>query len=250
MIDELKSLGLENYEAKAISILAKEKLSLRELSRKASIPFGKIYSVIKNLKGKNLVLETNSRPKLVYVENASELISRLIKEKQDREKSLNEKLREIATRFDKTRERETKFFEIGITNEERKKLQLRSFKEAEEEVLQILNIYHNPKINRISKSDYEKEIENAVKRGVIFKAIYPKNVKLPLILEKLSRTEMFKVKRIDTDFSRCDIIDGKKVLIKLAQKDVVNSGGAIFIEDERLAENLKRIFGEMWGQGD
>jgi len=246
MIDELRKLGLENYEAKALEVLLKEKLSLRNLSRRAGIPFGKVYSVVKELKKNNFIRETNSRPKLVYVENASEIIARLIKEKQDKEKNLNEKLREIAAGIDNSRSKETKFFEIGISKDERKRIQLRSFKEAENEVLQILNIYHNPKINRNSKSEYEKEIENAINRGVIFRAIYPEKTELPKILKKLNKEGKFAVRRLDTDFSRCDIIDRKKVLIKLAHKDVVNSGGAIFIENEKLAENLAEIFSGMW----
>jgi len=88
-------------------------------------------------------------------------------------------------------------------------------------------------------------------RGVIFKAIYPLGVELPQILNKLNRKypERFQVKRFNTDFIRCDIIDSKKVLIKLAQKDVINSGGSIFVENEALAENLKNIFEEMWNRG-
>lgn len=252
MLNELKHLGLNNYEAKATEILLKERLNLRDLSKKSGIPFGKVYSVIKSLKEKSLIKETNSRPKLVYVENASGVMAGLIKEKQDKEKQMLENLREIATKIDKEKDKETKFFQIGIEKEERRKIQLRSFKEAEEEVLQILNIYHNPIINRANKTTYEKEIEKAVARGVIFKAIYPKKVELPKILTNLNKKhpEKFQVKRFDTDFVRCDVIDERKVLIKLAQKDVLNSGGVLFIENERLAENLKRIFYCFWEQAD
>ncbi|MCX6748523.1 MAG: hypothetical protein NT076_02875, partial [Candidatus Pacearchaeota archaeon] len=143
MFDELISLGLENYEARALDSLFKERLKLRELSKKSRIPFGKVYSVIKSLKRKNLVRETNSRPKLVYVENVSDVVSRLIKEKQDKERLILENLREFSARIDKEKNKETKFFQIGIEKEERREIQLRSFKEAKNEVLQILNIYHN-----------------------------------------------------------------------------------------------------------
>jgi hypothetical protein len=57
---------------------------------------------------------------------------------------------------------------------------------------------------------------------------------------------LFQVKRFDTDFIRCDIIDKKKVLLKIVQPDPMNFGGVFFIEDEKLAENLIRIFNEMW----
>lgn len=250
MFDELISLGLENYEARALDSLFKERLKLRELSKKSRIPFGKVYSVIKSLKRKNLVRETNSRPKLVYVENVSDVVSRLIKEKQDKERLILENLREFSARIDKEKNKETKFFQIGIEKEERREIQLRSFKEAKNEVLQILNIYHNPGINRERKTIYEKEIEKAVARGVVFKSIYPKNLELPKILANLNKgyPKKFQVKRFDTDFVRCDIIDESKVLIKLTQEDILNTGGVLFIENERLAENLKRIFICFWEQ--
>jgi len=251
MIEELKQLGLSNYEAKALEVLFKNKENLRDLSKKAGVPFGKIYSVIKNLKEKNLIQETNSRPKLVYVENASSIISRLIKEKQDKEKAILEKLSELSSEIDKEKQRESKFFQIGTTTEENKRIQLRTFKEAENEVLQILNIHHKPSSNRESKTLWEKEIEKAVKRNVAFKAIYPKKIILPKILQKLNKNSAkFQIKRFDTDFIRCDIVDGKKVLLKLVQEDPLQFGGILFVENERLAENLTKIFNEMWEQGE
>jgi len=243
-------LGLGRYEAKVLTILFKEKINLRDLSKKSGVPFGKVYSVVKNLGKKGLVQETNSRPKLIYVENASEVISKLIKEKQDKEKMVNEKLREMTTKIDKGKKRATKFFQIGVSKEERREIQLRTWREAQDEILQILNIHHNPKVNRQSKIIYEKEIEQAVKRGVKIKYLFPKNKQLPKILEKLhnKKPALFQVRRLDTSFPRCDIVDGKKVLMKLAHEDVANSGGSIFVENEKLAENLIKIFNEMWEQ--
>lgn len=252
MIEQLKKLGLSHYEAKALEILFKEKLNLHELSKKAEIPFGKVYSVVKNLKEKDLIKETNSRPKLIYIENTSEIISKLIKEKQEKDKTLNERLREISTEIDKEKQRETKFFQIGTSVQDNKRIQLRSFQEAESEVLQILNIHHKPKSNRENKTLWEKEIAKAVERGVVFKAIYPKNAELPKILEKLHKTNPrgFQVKRFDTDFARCDIIDGNKVMIKLVHQDALQFGGILFIENEKLADNFRKIFDEMWEQAD
>jgi len=251
MIEELKQLGLNHYEAKTLEVLFKNKENLRELSKKAGVPFGKIYSVVKSLKEKALVKETNSRPKLVYVENTSDIIGRLIKEKQDKEKAILEKLRELSSEIDKEKQRESKFFQIGTTIKENREIQLRSFSEAENEVLQILNIHHKPSSNREAKTLWEKEIEKAVKQGVVFKAIYPKNIILPKILQKLNKNSGgFQIKRLDTDFIRCDIIDGKKVLLKLVQEDPLQFGGILFVENERLAENLTKIFNEMWEMGD
>lgn len=252
MIEELTALGLEYYEAKALVVLLKDKMSIDDLSNKSGIPFGKVYSVIKKLKDRSIVSETNSRPKLVYVENASEVIGRLIQEKQEKDKELNEKLKNIAMEFDKEKNRSTKFLNIGVNQEENKQIQMRSFSEAKEEVLQIINIHHKPKSNRESKTIWEKEIEKAVSRGVIFKSIYPKSTILPKSLQELNKKypNKFQVKRFDSDFVRTDIIDKEKVLIKIVQQDPMQFGGILFIENERLAENLTKIFYEFWEQAD
>ncbi|MEK6898156.1 MAG: helix-turn-helix domain-containing protein [Nanoarchaeota archaeon] len=169
MIEELKFLGLGYYESKALEILLKQKLSLKELSKKSGIPFGKVYSVVKEIKKKGFVKETDTRPKLIYVENASDVLSKLIDEKQNKENLLIENVRKIAVEIDREKGRETKFFQIGTTQEENKKIQLRSFNEAKKEVLQILNIYHKPDSNRENKTLWERAIINATERGVIFK---------------------------------------------------------------------------------
>jgi sugar-specific transcriptional regulator TrmB len=249
MIEDLKRLGLEHYEAKALCVLFKEKVSLRELSKKAEIPFGKVYSIVKNLKNQGLVLESNSRPKLIYVNNASEVIGKLIRGREKDEKDFLERVRGIGSNFDSERERDSEFFQIGLKKDERREIQLRTWREAEDEILQILNIHHNPKTNRLNKTIYEKEIENALKRGVVIKYIFPVGKELPVILKRLSveYPDQFLVKRIDTTFPRCDIIDGKKVLVKLVHEDIVDSGGSIFVENEKLAENLVRIFNGIWG---
>ena len=248
MIEELQNLGLSYYESKALDVILKQKINIRELSKKAGIPFGKIYSIVKGLKKKNLIKETKTRPKLIYIESASEVIDKLIKEKKEKEEKIIENIKEKVSEIDKNKGERTKFFDIGITIEDNKRIQMRTFKEAENEVLQILNIYHKPNINRESKTIWEREIERAVKRGVIFKAIYPEKIVLPKTIQKINKKhpEKFQIKRLNTDFVRCDIIDKKKVLLKLVYEDPILFGGVLFIENEKLASNLIKIFNEMW----
>lgn len=252
MIEEFEYLGLSHYGAKALAVLMKDKFSLRLLSKKAEIPFGKIYSVIKELKARGFVSETNSRPKLVYVENASEVISRLIAEKQNREKGLNERVREMASLFDNAKGKETRFFDIGTTQKDNGRIQLRSFNEAEREILQIINIHHKPKSNRENKNKWERAHLEAIKRGVVTRAIYPKGIILPRVLQEMQKKypENYKVRRLDSDFTRCDIVDGKKVLLKLVQQDPMQFGGVFFIENEKLADNLTNLFNQLWEQAE
>jgi len=247
-LKELEQLGLTYYESNALEILLKEALTPKELSKKSKIPLGKVYSVILSLEQKNLVKQSETRPKKIYVENASAVVDRLISKKQDEHEQLLSDVRKIATEIDLSKSQPTKFFEIGTTIEDNKRIQSRTFNEAQKEVCQILNIYHKPKSNRQSKIRWEKEIENVIKREVIFRTIYPENCEIPPFLDKLNKTmpEKFQIKRLNTLFARCDIIDAKKVLIKLVHQDPINFGGVLFIENEKLAENIQKIFEQFW----
>ena len=87
---------------------------------------------------------------------------------------------------------------------------------------------------------------NIVQRGVRFRAIYPEKIKLPGKLQDLKQG--FNVRKLDTDFARCDIIDRKKVLIKFTAEDAIQFAGVLFIENERLARNFQNVFEQLWEQ--
>ncbi|MBU1199134.1 MAG: hypothetical protein KKF46_06630 [Nanoarchaeota archaeon] len=250
MIDELKATGLSTYESRIIIALLKRKHTLKELSKEANIPPGKVYSVAKILLKKGLINATEKRPKTLFIENASYLISKLTKEYEIRQDDVVDRLKELATSFDIRDGNHTPFADVGTTLEDNRRIQSRTFTEAKKEVLQIINIHHKPKSNRKNKTIWEKEIINAVKRGVVFKVIYPLNVDLPPLIKELNNKfpKQFIIRRLDTDFTRCDIIDGKKVLIKLVHEDPLQFGGLIFIENKKLAQNLRDVFFKFWDE--
>ena len=248
-MEELKALGLSTYQSKALEVLFSKRYTLKELSKVTGIPAGKISTVVKQLLEKGLVQETSTRSKHLYIENVSIIISKLIRDYELKQQSVTDKLHDLATHFDQKANRQTHFFEIGTNVKDNKRLQLRTFHEAEREVLQIINIHHKPKSNRESKTLWEKEIGNAINRGVMFKAIYPLGIELPLILNFLDKTK-FQVKRANLDFTRCDIIDSKKVLLKLVHEDPITFGGVIFIENQKFAENLKILFFKFWQEAE
>ena len=188
------------------------------------------------------------RPVVVKVQNVSAVLGKLLAEKQRTDEDVFAVIREHAVQADAARSAVSHFFELGSTSDDNKAIQLRSFVEAQKEVCQILNIHHKPHSNRGSKTVWEKEIVKAVSRGVVFKCIYPVNCTLPPILAELCRKSLgcFQVRRLDTDFARCDIIDNKKVLIKLVHQDATQYGGVIFVENERFAANLLQVFQNLW----
>lgn len=244
-----KPFGLSHYESKAFETILQEKINAKQLSKKTKIPFGKIYSVINSLLKQNLIEETEDRPKNYFVSNPAKSVSFLIEKKEKEDEAALTKARSAAIRAEAMCRGKSDFFELGINQEDNKKIQQRSFIEAKKEVCQIINIHHKPFINRAIKQTWEKEIQNAVKRGVVFRCIYPINVEIPSLLQKLPK-DKFQARRLDTNFARCDIIDKKKICIKLMHQDAMSFGGIIFLENEKFAKNLQAIFETFWNEAE
>lgn len=250
MIEELQALGLSYYESKAFKTVLEQRCTAKELSREADIPMGKVYSVINGLVEDGLVKTTTSRPKRVYVPNASQAVDYLISQKQKEHEQLLSDVRRFAAKLDSAKKRKSKFLDIGVAQDELERVQSRTFIEAEDEVLQVFNPSHNPGLNREKKLRWEEEIIAATNRGVQFNAIYPPQVELPDLLQELQEEhpDRFAVKRLHTTFPRCDIIDEKKVLVKLYEGDPASFGGVLFLTNEQLATSLKDTFTTFWNE--
>jgi sugar-specific transcriptional regulator TrmB len=251
---DFKNLGLNYYEDKALNVIIREKTNIKKLSKTSNIPPGKIYSVIKSLQDKGLILVSDSRPKYVYVDNASKIIERLIKEKQSKDElNYNELLRE-SINISKNKIESNTLIDIGYTQEDNVRIQSRVFEEAEHEVCQLFNDNHRPSTNRKNKTLWEEQIIAATKRGIIFKCIYPENIELPASLKKLSSAshkssspnKSFNVRRKNIQNYRIDIVDNKNVLIKFTYEDPLIFGGVMYIKDTKLASNLRKIFDDIW----
>jgi len=240
-----EDFGLTHYENKALEIILSTETDLRELSTAAKIPPGKVYSIVKSLHAKGLIKLTETRPKKAYVENASEVISNLIEQKQQRDEKKFSQLRLLASSISVSKSEPNELFMIGSSQQENGTIQLKAFQGAKKEVCQIFNKNHRPKDNRENKQIWEIEIKKCIDKGVIFKALYPFDTVLPEILASLPK-DKFIVRRYAGDFSRIDIIDNKKVLIKIVPEDQMLFGGLVYFENEKFSRNLKKIFDNMW----
>ena len=241
----LTNLGLSNYEGKALEVLLKRSLNANDVSAAAKIPAGKVYGILNSLLSKKLIEETVTRPKQYFVSDADKTIKMLISQKENETENILSQARQLSIDASRIKNQKSLFFQTGITANDNREIQLRAFRESTKEVCQIINVHHKPKSNRQNKLIWENEIKSAIERGVKFKCIYPVDAKLPLILQNLPK-DKFIVRRLDLDFTRCDIIDGKKVLLKLVHADAMNFGGIIFLEDEAFARNLRQVFEQFW----
>jgi phage portal protein BeeE len=169
----------------------------------------------------------------------------LIKEKQSKDEQHYKELLQESALISRSKIESNALIDIGYTQEDNVRIQSRVFEEAENEVCQVFNNNHRPSTNRKSKTLWEEQIVSAIKRGVIFKCIYPEKMELPESLKRLSN-KSFNVRRRNIQNYRIDIVDNKNVLIKFTYEDPLIFGGIIYIKDNKLAANLRKIFDDIW----
>jgi sugar-specific transcriptional regulator TrmB len=93
MIEELKKLGLTEYEAKAYMALLREGPSKGSvISKKSKVPQGKIYETLMKLMDKGLVAETPTKPKQFKALKPEHAFHRWIDEKRHDFDSLSKKI--------------------------------------------------------------------------------------------------------------------------------------------------------------
>jgi sugar-specific transcriptional regulator TrmB len=241
--------GFNYYEDKALEAVIRESLTVKEIIKKANIPPGKVYSILKSLSKRGIISESTSRPKQYYVENPTKLISSLIEQKQNKDEDIISKARFLVSSIPKKENYNQDYFiKIGTTREDNREIQLKVFRDAKKEVLQILNSKHKPNMNRTQKDEWESEIKKSIERGVKFKALYHTSTIIPENILRLSKNKVnkFEIRKTENDIYRMDIIDSKKVMIKIVSDDPLMFGGIIFIENEKLAKNLKVLFEDLW----
>jgi sugar-specific transcriptional regulator TrmB len=239
-----QDFGLSLYEDRAVEALLRERMTARELLKRTPIPPGKLYSVLKTLEKRGIITSSSTRPKSFAIENPAKTISKLIEEKQQRDEETIAKARQAISALPRERSIDY-FFRVGVTPEDNKEMQLKMFTDAKREVCQVLNSRHKPSMNRRSKDLWEEAIKEAVGRGVHFRALYHESTRIPSSILSLPKNR-FEIRRTDKEMERLDIVDGKRVMLKIISDDPLLFGGVISVENERLAKNLQAIFEDLW----
>lgn len=88
-IEYLQSLGLTEYQAKAVVVMfLRKECTAKEISELTGIPLTKVYQVLESLNDKELVSGSFGKPKLYKTITPNALITKLIKKKERRVKKL------------------------------------------------------------------------------------------------------------------------------------------------------------------
>lgn len=161
IIEDMKSLGLSEYEVKAyLNLLEQYPVNGYILSKESGIPRSRIYEVLDSLENKQLVFEQNDGKNTLYYPLEPELfISRL-------KKSFDNKINNIEE------------YTRNIYSEEKSDNKLIVIK-GRESIIDFLKLLISDAKKRIALSIWEEEIndiskalKDAISRGVAVKGIY------------------------------------------------------------------------------
>lgn len=161
IIEDMKSLGLSEYEVKAyLKLLEQYPVNGYTLSKESSIPRSRIYEVLDSLKNKHMVFEQNDGKNILYYPLEPKLLINRLKTNFD------SKLSNI--------EEYTK----NLYSEEKSDNKLIVIK-GRKSIIDFLNLLISDAKKRIALSIWEEEIndinevlKSAVSRGVVVKGIY------------------------------------------------------------------------------
>lgn len=279
--DFLRSANLSSYESSAyLTLLKYDTLTAREISKKSSVPIGRIYEILQELKLKGLIEVQNSRPKyyksLPFNLAFQNLISHIVYINQRTISYLYEKARNLESHiynsdiFFKPVSSST-FWSTEFNLNSILSLFIKESRDLKDELL-ATSIINDNIIDLISfGKPYFQELRKALNRGVEIKYIWSPgpNTSKSLNLSQINKHQAtykelkrklkdlynlsneiegfnlkFIPKQIPTNFSVFDI---RRVIIKM-QNPLRTSEilSVMNVLDPDLAIKLRKTFFDLW----
>ncbi|WP_407282604.1 helix-turn-helix domain-containing protein [Methanolobus sp. WCC1] len=274
----LRDLGLTKYESSAYATLLKEGIiGAQDLSRKSSIPVGKIYEVLSSLNNIGLVEFQRSRPRKYRAIKPDVALDNLCTKKEEEAKheleNFKHKISELKDNFSDNAypdHTEVKFWSTLIGEEDIVKNIKNTLDETEKEILHIKGM--NVKRAMENKCYVHKnfnpdvilplvidEFIKAAKTGIKIKMILPADFFAIHLKKTYDESKDADVKKImlenievrilesDYDFV---IIDDYITYIPI--QNPLNQNelfGELKMIDKEYAEKLRKQFDELWARG-
>jgi sugar-specific transcriptional regulator TrmB len=161
VIEDMKKLGLNEYESKAyLKLLENYPVNGYTLSKNSGIPRSRIYEVLKNLRDKQLVFEQEEEKGIVYYPLEPKLL--VDKLKYDFNSALDN-INNFATKIYSEKNEENKLVVIRARKEIIEFIN-RLIKDAEKSI--CVSIWEE------ELSELSKELNNAINNGITLKGIY------------------------------------------------------------------------------
>ncbi|MDD4983737.1 MAG: helix-turn-helix domain-containing protein [Candidatus ainarchaeum sp.] len=234
-VNNLKYLGLTEYQAKVLYALMKNKVStISEIENIAGVPKTRIYDVMKELMDKDYVIQIEDKPKKYRIRNVDLVLDNLVETK---EKEFNNVKVTVGT-----------MKEMFKTNE--MPLQNKMIHMDKKNFLKLLNeelANANLNICAFSGSEIgEKELKERLKKAV------EKNISVKIVTHPEHKKHIWEIGGEGREFNHnllAYLIDGKKAIFRLNTDSEQQYKVSIVENNDGLVNMMKSYFDNCWAQG-
>ena len=252
LVEKLKEIGFNSYEAKVyIALLKKYPATGYEVSKLAGIPQSRTYDTLKVLEEKNIVTSANTKPVTYTPIKPKLLTSRFQKKINSTINFLDKHLPEVKDNYNEPimtitgkQNIQDKILEV-IQNAKREiymEIWAQDFKVFEKELLNAYN--RNVEIRIVGYDNFNSRF------GLVFEHAFAKDIELSLggrlIIIAADDTEgvIGKISSLKNDISDTNIIWTKNKSIAFIIKEFIVHDMYLIDVEENLVEQMKYIYGK------
>ena len=252
LIEKLKEIGLNTYEAKVyVALLKKYPATGYEVSKYASIPQSRTYDTLKALEEKNIVVSTNTKPVSYTPIKPKQLTQRVQKKMNSTISFLEKHLPEVKEDYNEPiititgkQNIQDKIIEV-IQNAKREiymEVWSQDFKVFEKELLNAYN--RNVEIRIVGYDNFSSRF------GLVFEHAFAHDIELSLggrmviIASDDNEGVIGKISSLKNDVSDTDIIWTKNQGIVFIIKEFIVHDMYLIDVEENLVEQMKYIYGK------
>lgn len=252
LIEKLKEIGLNTYEAKTyIALLKKYPATGYEVAKLANIPQSRTYDTLKILEEKNIVVATNTKPITYTPIKPKQLTSRVQKKMEAAIKFLDKNLPNVKENYNEpiitvTGKQNIQEKILDVIRNAKKEIYLeiwsQDFKTYEQELLNAYN--RNVEIRIVGYDNFSSRF------GMIFEHAFARDIEMSLggrmIIIAADDNEgiIGKISSLKNDIAETSIIWTQNQGIVFIIKEFIVHDMYLIDVEENLVEQMKYIYGK------
>jgi sugar-specific transcriptional regulator TrmB len=234
-VNNLKYLGLTEYQAKVLYALMKNKVStISEIENLAGVPKTRIYDVMKELMDKDYVIQIEDKPKKYRIRNVDLVLDSLVEAKEKEFSNIRVNIGTMKEIF--------KSNEMPLQNKIIH-LDKRNFLKLLNEELASANL----NITALAGSEIgEKELKDRLKKAV------EKNISVKIVSHPDNKKHIWEIGAEGKESNHnmlAYLIDGKKAIFRLNPEHEQQYKVSVIENHDGLIGMIKSHFDACWNQG-
>jgi sugar-specific transcriptional regulator TrmB len=265
MQELLEALGLNGYEARALAHLLRHgERTGPDLSREASIPFGRVYETLNGLVERGLAASRGGRPRLFAACAASAVPGRLLatgkRRLQEEERILSQHAAGLESELARLAPRNapgSTLYGVRLGEDAAREFLVEATHEARERVDAYLAFEHIQDDDLAIFDAFRQAVGRGVKTRVLLRARdVDYLLTTPYVNQVLEATlphlgENLQVRLSKTDIVPFSLLDGERVVLGVKNPlDPRTYFAVVHLDDRAFAKDLAGKFETLWRQGE